>query len=64
MLRSPRCPCATHAHTHTTPADETQVAAYPPLGPLTLVLKVFLRSMGLNEVSRKMVQNKKKEKEV
>lgn len=28
-----------------------QVAQYPPLAPLTLVIKVFLRSCGLNEVA-------------
>jgi non-canonical poly(A) RNA polymerase PAPD5/7 len=28
-----------------------QVEAYPPLAPLVLVLKVFLRSLGLNEVA-------------
>lgn len=28
-----------------------QVSAYPPLAPLTLVLKVLLRSCGLNEVA-------------
>jgi non-canonical poly(A) RNA polymerase PAPD5/7 len=28
-----------------------QIAAYPPLAPLVLVLKVYLRSCGLNEVA-------------
>jgi len=28
-----------------------QIAAYPPLAPLVLVLKVYLRRCGLNEVS-------------
>lgn len=30
---------------------QLQVAEYPPLAPLVLVLKVYLRSCGLNEVA-------------
>lgn len=40
-----------HATTTTTFVCRVQVAQHPPLAPLTLVVKVFLRSCGLNEVA-------------
>lgn len=33
------------------PPSAVQISAYPPLAPLVLVLKVYLRSCGLNEVA-------------